>query len=544
MDQNRPLPRSPFTTRLSGSARETELRIRSIFQWNKKRPPAALVVLVLASILLCGNLVACRVKDIQTEPSNQQVLEALYEVVADRLNFLDGSGPRPLEKVSASLLDSATHNGYTLGSARFQDSFDVYLVIGVVEEATNTLAGPAYVASAGDSSPHSVIFQPDGAYFSQDGAQYLLYTCNGMSQGFSQGEAGLIRFDGEDLVWVWPVEGDVRDAGSQAFADYQDYWEDHLALMAPGGVDVFSENPDYGPYNGSPPQWTAEHNELFYPTPEEELPMPVYYQTRVWLEEFSRYQHNSRDLVNASADWRILSLTPNSWIYPDQADDRQGYTLLAQADGDDGLYLGAHLVISEESGTVVSAHQYVQGDYDLVVGKLAEYDDSARQQPEDVDALPIPQGQGLMMTFCSGAGAWQTSITLNGDGTFTGEYRDDDMGLNTAYVCSFRGRFGHLQRLTDYSYSMTLDELELTTGYPVDREWTENGTRYVSSQPYGLDGGHEFRFYTPAVPTMELPEYFLLWFNGVEKDRLLARTGALGYYGLYNKEMEYGFYSS
>ena len=29
-------PRSPLSTRLSGSARETELRIRSIFQWKKK----------------------------------------------------------------------------------------------------------------------------------------------------------------------------------------------------------------------------------------------------------------------------------------------------------------------------------------------------------------------------------------------------------------------------------------------------------------------------------------------------------------------------
>ena len=37
MDHN--VPCSPFSTRLSGSAKETELRIRSIFQWKKKRPP-------------------------------------------------------------------------------------------------------------------------------------------------------------------------------------------------------------------------------------------------------------------------------------------------------------------------------------------------------------------------------------------------------------------------------------------------------------------------------------------------------------------------
>ena len=54
------IPRSPFATRLSGSAREIELRIRSIFQWKKQRPPLALFLLMLAIGLLCGNLVSCQ----------------------------------------------------------------------------------------------------------------------------------------------------------------------------------------------------------------------------------------------------------------------------------------------------------------------------------------------------------------------------------------------------------------------------------------------------------------------------------------------------
>ena len=53
-------PRSPFSTHLSGSARETELRIRNIFQWKKKRPPVWLMALVGAIILLCGSLVSCQ----------------------------------------------------------------------------------------------------------------------------------------------------------------------------------------------------------------------------------------------------------------------------------------------------------------------------------------------------------------------------------------------------------------------------------------------------------------------------------------------------
>lgn len=61
-----PLPRSPLTTRLSGSARETEHRIRNIFQWKKKRPPLPFLVLTIAAIALCGSLVSCQE---QTEPA-------------------------------------------------------------------------------------------------------------------------------------------------------------------------------------------------------------------------------------------------------------------------------------------------------------------------------------------------------------------------------------------------------------------------------------------------------------------------------------------
>ena len=58
------LPRSPFSTPLSGSAKEAELRIRSIFQWKKKRPPLWLLGLAALAALLCGSLVSC-----QTRPS-------------------------------------------------------------------------------------------------------------------------------------------------------------------------------------------------------------------------------------------------------------------------------------------------------------------------------------------------------------------------------------------------------------------------------------------------------------------------------------------
>jgi len=68
---NEKMPRTPFSTPLSGSARETELRIRNIFSGPKKRPPILLLVLMCAVCLLCGNLVSCQIAEPETDASAQ-----------------------------------------------------------------------------------------------------------------------------------------------------------------------------------------------------------------------------------------------------------------------------------------------------------------------------------------------------------------------------------------------------------------------------------------------------------------------------------------
>lgn len=52
-------PNTPFATRLSGSAKETQLRLRSIFQWKKQRPPVWLFAAIAVVILGCMGLVSC-----------------------------------------------------------------------------------------------------------------------------------------------------------------------------------------------------------------------------------------------------------------------------------------------------------------------------------------------------------------------------------------------------------------------------------------------------------------------------------------------------
>ena len=56
------LPHTPFSTPLSGSRRETELRLRNLFQDQKRRPPALALALLLLFSLSCGGLVSCQTR--------------------------------------------------------------------------------------------------------------------------------------------------------------------------------------------------------------------------------------------------------------------------------------------------------------------------------------------------------------------------------------------------------------------------------------------------------------------------------------------------
>ena len=92
-------PRSPFTTPLSGSARETELRIRSIFQWKKQRPPLWAMVLIAVLTLSCGGLVSCQAEpaadDGSTPPEEETddagYAQAFYQILTQDAPFLDSN---------------------------------------------------------------------------------------------------------------------------------------------------------------------------------------------------------------------------------------------------------------------------------------------------------------------------------------------------------------------------------------------------------------------------------------------------------------------
>ncbi len=150
----------------------------------------------------------------------------------------------------------------------------------------------------------------------------------------------------------------------------------------------------------------------------------------------------------------------------------------------------------------------------------------------------------LTFAFSSGAGAWRTELYLNEDGSFTGEFRDGEMGdradaypNGTVLICKFSGKFAPAQRLDMYTYSTKL--VELTTEDTEGEEWIEDGVRYVASYPYGLEGGEDFLFYLPNTPITMLSEEQLYWWPG----RHYEDYDTLHGYGLINTSDNCGFFA-
>ena len=352
-------PNTPFSTPLSGSAREAEERIRNIFQYKKQRPPLLFFALACILALSCGGLVSCQTGE---NAASSQMMEegAVWDALR---RSADVSGLDDRDGLAYTMLASVSGEDYTLAALSVHDFYPRYtLVIGAADTQTGELLGPVFQTSGYGSLPTCTAISQYG------GAPALLYTANGMHLGLSWGEAGLVSWDGEGLDWAWPVEGDLRDESSHAYASYNAYWEDHLALLAPGGVDVFVET-DHDVLRGAGPQWAVDHSENFYIPEEGDLPIPIPYQTRVWVENFTRDSRNAWSAGNRSALYHIVSMTPEEPV-PGQREGDSLYSLLAFCDGEaedgEGGWLSAVLLFDQETGQVGDVLAWAQGDREEV----------------------------------------------------------------------------------------------------------------------------------------------------------------------------------
>lgn len=149
----------------------------------------------------------------------------------------------------------------------------------------------------------------------------------------------------------------------------------------------------------------------------------------------------------------------------------------------------------------------------------------------------IPQ-----LIFASGAGGWDTSLTLQSDGSFTGSYGDSEMGSRadeypdgTYYICNFKGRFANIQMKDDNIWTMEL--AELTTEREADSTWIQEGIRYIAVDAYGVVGGEDFILYGPGTPLEQLTEECISWLP----DRNITELDG---WGLYNRNTGECFFTS
>lgn len=137
----------------------------------------------------------------------------------------------------------------------------------------------------------------------------------------------------------------------------------------------------------------------------------------------------------------------------------------------------------------------------------------------------FPAGTPMSWLYTSGAGAWDTELYLQPDGTFYGFFHDSDMGSSgegypngTEYECDFSGRFGNVTQLSPLEYGMTVAELSISEN--TQRDYIENGVLHVASEPYGLCAGDEFRLYLPATPKAALSDECLSWLFDLDENTL------------------------
>ncbi len=137
------------------------------------------------------------------------------------------------------------------------------------------------------------------------------------------------------------------------------------------------------------------------------------------------------------------------------------------------------------------------------------------------DGLTYDDLAGYEFEFCSGAGAWSTRFHLKCDGSFWGEYCDDDMGYTgeyngetydgERYLCDFTGKFGSLTKVDAFTYKTTITELNFEK--TPDTKEIVDGTLVTYTDAYGFKDHKDIYFYLPGKPVKDLDEGFLGWIH-------------------------------
>lgn len=179
-------------------------------------------------------------------------------------------------------------------------------------------------------------------------------------------------------------------------------------------------------------------------------------------------------------------------------------------------------------------------------------DVNGNDKENTADKELFEQFEDQKFLFMSGVGGWETHLQIDEDGSFFGMYYDLDMGDTgigydeggTFYNCRFHGKLSNPVKIDDYSYEVSVSELE----YEKESGTSEiiKGTRYVYSDAYGLTGTDKLVIYLPGMPTKDLPKEYIDWVGYMtfsNENFVVEVPEKLPYAGIYNPANSEGFYS-
>ena len=165
-------------------------------------------------------------------------------------------------------------------------------------------------------------------------------------------------------------------------------------------------------------------------------------------------------------------------------------------------------------------------------------------EPPEKETFSFDELKQYEFWFSSGAGAWATTLNINPDGSFYGEYSDSDMGSTgdgypdgTLYWCDFSGQFTEPVRVNEYTYSMQIAEINYEQ--EAGSEEILDGRRYCYSDAYGLENTENILIYLPGAPLTELSEEFRIWIGYYNIEE--SGDKELPFYALNNEAQQYGF---
>ena len=173
------------------------------------------------------------------------------------------------------------------------------------------------------------------------------------------------------------------------------------------------------------------------------------------------------------------------------------------------LLRNCYVLLSTEQGILVDRYAAasalpqiypVQFNPDDIQRSMETAANPLAQQELTSNAAAFPT-KSLELLYASGAGGWGTYLTLQPDGSFTGDYGDSD--ADTRYECKFEGRFTNMHQISDYCWAMTLGEVALEK--EKGTTWTEDGIHYIAAGPHGVSEGTDFLLYAPGTPVDMIP---------------------------------------